>query len=63
MIREAIGKVANMTDLTEAEMRAAFDEIMSGAAPPKDIELFLRALRDKGETVEEITARALQALG
>jgi anthranilate phosphoribosyltransferase len=58
MIKETIAKLVKRIDLSEAEMRAAFEEIMSGEASPKDIELFLKALRDKGETVEEITAAA-----
>ncbi len=58
MIKEAIEKVTKRVDLAESEMRSAFNEIMSGEAAAKDIELFLTALRDKGETVLEITAAA-----
>lgn len=58
MIREAIEKVAKRKDLTEAEMRGAFDEIMSGKATYAQIGSFVTALRMKGETVEEITAAA-----
>lgn len=58
MIREAIEKVARRKDLTESEMRAAFVEMMSGAATHAQIGSFITALRMKGETVEEITAAA-----
>ena len=58
MIREAAEKVARRIDLTEDETRKVFGEIMSGAASPEDIVRFLKALRDKGETVEEITGAA-----
>lgn len=58
MIREATEKVVNKIDLSEAEMRGAFDEIMSGEAAHADTVAFLVALRKKGETVEEITAAA-----
>lgn len=58
MIREAIEKAIKRTDLKESEMRAVFEEIMSGKAASAEIAAFLDALRKKGETVEEITAAA-----
>ncbi len=58
MIREAIEKVVKRIDLTEAEMREVFEEIMSGKAESSEIAAFLDALRKKGETVEEITVAA-----
>jgi len=58
MIHEAIEKISKKVNLTEAEMRGVFSEIMSGNAVHADIVKFLVALRDKGETVEEITAAA-----
>ncbi|OGW06329.1 MAG: anthranilate phosphoribosyltransferase [Nitrospinae bacterium RIFCSPLOWO2_12_39_16] len=58
MIREAIGKVIEKKNLTEAEMVSAFDEIMSGGASPAQIGAFITALRMKGETIEEITGAA-----
>ncbi|MDD5421893.1 MAG: anthranilate phosphoribosyltransferase [Candidatus Omnitrophica bacterium] len=58
MIREAIEKAARRIDLSEKEMREAFDEIMSGKAAPSQIGAFVTALRMKGETVIEITAAA-----
>jgi anthranilate phosphoribosyltransferase len=59
MIKEAIEKVGKRIDLAASEMRACFEEIMSGAAAPGEIKAFLEALRKKGETVEEITAAAV----
>ena len=58
MIREAIGKVVGGADLTEEEMVAVMDEIMTGAATPAQIGAFITALRIKGETVAEITGAA-----
>jgi len=58
MIREAIGKVVAGIDLSEQEMVAAMDEIMSGSATPAQIGSFITALRMKGETIEEITGAA-----
>lgn len=58
MIREAIAKVIEKKNLTEAEMVATFDEIMSGGASPAQIGAFITALRMKGETIEEITGAA-----
>ncbi|MDA8165557.1 MAG: anthranilate phosphoribosyltransferase [Desulfobacteraceae bacterium] len=58
MIREAIGRVVAGLDLSEQEMVAVMDEIMSGAATPAQIGAFITALRLKGETVEEITGAA-----
>jgi len=58
MIREAIEKIVKRVDLSEAQMRSVFDEIMSGKATPSQIGAFAVALRMKGETVEEITGAA-----
>ena len=58
MIKEAIEKVAKRIDLSEAETRGVFEEIMSGKASPEEITHFLEAMRDKGETVDEITGAA-----
>jgi len=55
MIREAIDKVVQGTDLTEAEGQACCEEIMSGQATEAQIASLLTALRMKGETAEEIT--------
>ena len=58
MIREAIEKVVKRINLTEAQTREAFEEIMSGRATPAQIGAFITALRMKGETVDEITGAA-----
>lgn len=58
MIREAIEKVVKRINLSEREMGAAFEEIMSGKATYAQIGSFVTALRMKGETIEEITAAA-----
>jgi anthranilate phosphoribosyltransferase len=58
MIREAIDKLVKRIDLSEADMRGSFGEIMSGSCADAQIAAFLTALRMKGETVAEITAAA-----
>jgi anthranilate phosphoribosyltransferase len=58
MLKEAIQKVVNGSNLQEEEMEAVMDAIMSGEATPAQIGAFITALRLKGETVEEITAAA-----
>jgi anthranilate phosphoribosyltransferase len=58
MIGNIIAKVEKRVDLTEAEAYEVFGEIMSGHAAESDIKAFLVALRDKGETVGEITGAA-----
>lgn len=62
MIKEAIAKLVEGHDLTEAEAEAAMTEIMQGEATPAQIGGFLTALRMKGETVAEVTgcARAMR---
>ena len=58
MIYEAIEKIIKKIDLTENETREVFEEIMSGNASSNDIARFLKALREKGETADEITGAA-----
>jgi anthranilate phosphoribosyltransferase len=58
MIKDAIAKVIKREDLTQAEMEAAMDEIMTGQATPAQIGALLTGLRMKGETVEEIAGAA-----
>jgi len=58
MIKEAIEKAVRKTDVPEAEMMAAMDEIMEGIATPAQIAAFITALRMKGETVGEVTGAA-----
>ena len=54
MIKEAIGKVVALQHLSEREMIAVMQEIMSGEATPAQIGSFITALRMKGETIDEI---------
>jgi anthranilate phosphoribosyltransferase len=58
MLKQAIQKVVNRSNLSEEEMEAAMEVIMSGQATPAQIGAFITALRLKGETVEEITGAA-----
>jgi anthranilate phosphoribosyltransferase len=58
MIKQAIARVVEREDLTEAEMIEVMDQIMSGEATPAQIAAFITALRMKGETVAEITGAA-----
>ena len=63
MIKDAIAKVVDRLDLTEAEAEAAMHEIMEGQATSAQIAAYVTALRMKGEAVDEITgsARAMRA--
>ena len=58
MIKEAIKKAVEGTNLTEAEAETVMREIMDGQATPAQIAAYITALRIKGETVEEITGSA-----
>jgi anthranilate synthase/phosphoribosyltransferase len=61
-IQEAIAKVMERQDLSEAEAEAAMAQIMEGQATPAQIGAFLTALRMKGEAISEIAgcARAMR---
>ncbi|MGQ0694841.1 MAG: anthranilate phosphoribosyltransferase [Nitrospiraceae bacterium] len=54
MIKDAIVKLADRSNLTEKETEAVMTEIMGGIATPAQIAAYLMGLRLKGETVEEI---------
>lgn len=54
MIREAISRVVAQEHLSEEQMIAVMDEIMSGEATAAQIGAFITALRMKGETIDEI---------
>jgi anthranilate phosphoribosyltransferase len=58
MLKQAIQKVVDLVNLSEEEMEAAMEVIMSGQATPAQIGAFITALRLKGETIEEITGAA-----
>ncbi len=58
MIKPVLAKLQKKEALTPAEMTGAMEAIMTGAAVDAEIEAFLTGLREKGETVAEITAAA-----
>src|SRR5579863_9641582 len=62
VLREILISLAGGRSLTVDEAAAAAGEIMDGSATPVQIAAFLTALRQKGETPEEITgcARAMR---
>lgn len=51
-----LSRLMHKSDLTPEEMAGAVESIMSGALKTPDIESFLRLLREKGETPDEIAA-------
>lgn len=57
-IRDAIAQAVELRDLSLAEMTDVMRLIMAGEASPAQIAGLLVALRQKGETVDEITAAA-----
>jgi anthranilate phosphoribosyltransferase len=61
-IRQAIAQLVDDRNLTTAEAEAVMEQVMTGQATPAQIGGFLIALRQKGETVEEVTgfARAMR---
>ena len=58
MIKEAISKVAEGNDLSRAEAKEVFDEIMTGRTSEDDIVSLLVALSEKGESIGEIQGAA-----
>ena len=62
-IKQAIAKVVERENLSEAEMTTVFGDIMSGETSPAQIGAFITALRMKGETIDEIVGatRAMRA--
>jgi anthranilate phosphoribosyltransferase len=58
MIKEAIAKVVDRVDLSEAEMIEVMGEILGGEATQAQVAAFITALRMKGETVDEIIGAA-----
>ena len=63
MIKEAIAKLVERTDLSRKECETVMGEIMEGRASAAQISAFLIALRMKGETPDEIAgcAKAMRA--
>jgi len=57
-LREQLKAVVGGEVLTAAEMEAAMDQIMSGAAEPIEAAGLLAALATRGESVEEVTGAA-----
>ena len=53
-VRDAIARLAERRDLSEAEAAAAMEDIAEGVATPAQIGAFATALRMKGETAEEL---------
>jgi anthranilate phosphoribosyltransferase len=60
-LRVALQRLAAGGTLTRPEAAAAFDEVMSGMAPPAVIGALLLGLRSRGETPDEVTG-AVEAL-
>lgn len=58
MIKEAIAKLVERTDLSRTEAESVMGEIMRGEATPGQICGFLVSLRMKGETIDEIAGCA-----
>ena len=54
MIKDALAKLADRTDLPAQEAEMVMLEIMDGAATSAQMAAYLMGLRQKGETVEEI---------
>ena len=57
-LRHITKQIIDGTELPEAEMRIAFDEIMEGQASPVELASFLVSLRMRGETPGDIAAGA-----
>ncbi len=55
---EAIQKLQQRRDLTQAEARAVMEELLSGSVADAEIIALLVALRDKGEQAEELVGFA-----
>jgi len=57
-IQAALAQLVEGQDLTQAQTRDVFQEVMSGEATPAQIGGLLMAMRVKGETAEEIAGAA-----
>ncbi len=63
MIKDALAKLADRTDLSVQEAETVMAEIMNGAATSAQIAAYLMGLRQKGETIDEIvgSVRAMRS--
>lgn len=59
MIKSAIYDILNGKDLSLETTRGVMNQIMTGEATPAQMGAFLTAMRQKGETIDEITACAM----
>jgi anthranilate phosphoribosyltransferase len=59
MIKSAIYDIVNGKDLSLERTKAVMNQIMSGEATNAQMGSFLTAMRQKGETIDEITACAM----
>jgi anthranilate phosphoribosyltransferase len=57
-LEEVTEKIEQGSDLSRAEARAVMDELLSGTAGDQEIIRLLAALRDKGETTQEVVGFA-----
>ncbi len=57
-IKDAIAKLVERADLSDAEAAACMEELMTGAATTAQFGAYVTALRMKGETVDEIAGMA-----
>jgi anthranilate phosphoribosyltransferase len=57
-VRSIVGKLAADERWTQAEIGAAFEELLAGQTEPALIAAFLMGLRTRGETVDDIVAGA-----
>jgi len=57
-VTDAIARLVEDDDLTEAEAAACMEELMTGAATPAQFGAYVTALRMKGETADEIAGMA-----
>lgn len=58
IIKEAIKKLVDRIDLSESEAYQVMDEVLDGGATEAQVAAFLISLRNKGESISEITGCA-----
>ena len=57
-IRDAIARLVELEDLSEAQAAACMEGLMTGEATPAQFGAYVTALRMKGETIDEIAGMA-----